>query len=157
MYSCHCRLVCKIPLLARRTRPSARDDRVSCIQTADMPNTRLGNLEQFNNQYYSTICGFEAIFGSLSPSPHPVLPPLFPVTLTTLKDFILYNDTFLHIMFTLALDLKLSHLLIDDKAFKTKLTKYINNSSTHLYYCCSAFRPSASREQRYLAYNYYCN
>ena len=35
-------------------------------------------------------------------------------------------------MFTLALDSKLSHTLIDDKASKTKLTKYINYSSTHL-------------------------
>ena len=35
-------------------------------------------------------------------------------------------------MFTLALDSKFSHILIDDKAFETKLTKNINNSSTHL-------------------------
>ena len=37
MDSVHSTLVCKIPLLARRTRPSAaRDDRVSCIQIPRM-------------------------------------------------------------------------------------------------------------------------
>ena len=70
----------------------------------------IGMIHTFN---------IEAIFESLSLTPHPSIPnfpPPFPVTLTTLKDFILYNYTFLNNMFTLALDSKLSRVLIDDKA-----------------------------------------
>ena len=63
----------------------------------------IGMIRTFN---------IEAIFESLSLTPHPELPSSLP----TLKDFILYNDTFLNNMFTLALDSKLSRVLIDDKA-----------------------------------------